>query len=77
MLLDLGDHVDLFARRISFDPERVVDLRQVARLELDVDDRTDHLDDASDLLLLSHPCSPRYSASAPDTTSMISRVIAA
>ena len=67
------------------DAQRVVDFRQVAGLELDVDDRTDHLNDLPDSL--SQPCcfssagsrlrTSIYSACAPDTTSMISRVIAA
>ena len=33
------------------DAQRVVDLRQVSGLELDVDDRSDDLDDPADLLL--------------------------
>ena len=58
--------------------------------ELDVDDRADDLDDLADLLCCCHvavaisarvhpiaPTSTAYSACAPETTSMISRVIAA
>ena len=53
MLLDLGDDVDLrlAALAVGHDAQRVVDLRQMAVLELDVDDRADDLDDLADLLL--------------------------
>ena len=46
--------------RLGLDAQRVVDLRQVAGLELDVDDRADHLNDFSDFLsamFLSTLCS--------------------
>jgi hypothetical protein len=50
----------------------------VSPLELDVDDGADDLDDLADVLLCAHFSSRMlYSASAPLTTSMISRVIAA
>ena len=45
-------------RRLGLHAQRVVDLRQVAGLELDVDDRTDDLNDFSDLLV-SHVCFPQ------------------
>ena len=91
VLLDLGDDVDLLdaGPALGDDADGVVDLRQ-ALGELDVDDRADDLNDLADALcrccllpLLSHPTpSSRaplvcYVAAAPDTTSMISRVIAA
>ena len=39
---------------VGHDAERVVDLRQVAGLELDVDDRADDLDDLADVCSLRH-----------------------
>ena len=90
VLLDLDDDVDRpgAARPSRLDAHGVVDRRQVAVRELDVDDRADDLDDLADVLccsanlplaarLHSVPGSLSYSACAPDTTSMISRVIAA
>ena len=35
---------------VGLDPDGVVDLRQVAALELDVDDRSDDLNDLADFL---------------------------
>src|SRR5262245_23894099 len=103
VLLDFGDDVDLarlFAARL--DLERVVNLWQVSGLELDVEHRSDHLNDFSDFLVHKHPVTKRerrtrrdrrapesgffcglcvpsffYKAWAPETTSIISRVIAA
>ena len=53
VLLDLADDVDLRLARFAFglDLNGVVDVRQVAVGELDVDDRTDDLNDLADLLL--------------------------
>src|SRR5262249_56912324 len=51
--------------------QRVVDGRQLARLELDVDDRPDDLDD----LPRAHASAPCLSASAPPTMSSSSLVI--
>src|SRR5207237_218745 len=51
--------------------QRVVDGGQLARLELDVDDRTDDLDD----LPRAHASAPCSSASAPPTMSSSSLVI--
>jgi hypothetical protein len=54
------------------DTHRVVDRREMALIELDVDDRTDDLNDFADL----HHAFPRYSsAAAPETTSMIEVVM--
>ena len=39
------------ALAVGHDPERVVDFRQVAGLELDVDDRADHLNDFADVFV--------------------------
>ena len=76
VLLDLGDDVDLpRLLGVCLDAQGVVNLRKAARLELDVDDGTNDLDDASDSFF-SHEFS-HQSACAPETTSMISRVIAA
>jgi hypothetical protein len=51
VLLDLDDHVDRLATlAVRFDPDRVIDLRQVPAFELDVDHRSDDLDDPADLL---------------------------
>jgi hypothetical protein len=52
VLLDFGDDVDdagLF-RFLRHHAQRVVDLGQVARLELNVDDRSDHLNDLSNVV---------------------------
>src|SRR5919201_4382233 len=51
--------------------QRVVDGRKLARLELDVDDGADDLDD----LALTHASAPCLSASAPPTMSSSSFVI--
>ena len=52
VLLDLADDVDgLAAGPGREDPDRVVDGRQVPGLELDVDDRSDDLDDLADFLV--------------------------
>ena len=53
VLLDLADDVDLRLARFSFglDLNGVIDVRQVAVGKLDVDDRTDDLNDLADLLL--------------------------
>ena len=50
VLLDFGDDVERLAPslRVALDAQRVVDRRQVAGLELDVDDRSDDLDDLAD-----------------------------
>ena len=86
VLLDLADDVDRrgAADAGAVDAERVVDRRQVSALELHVDDRADDLDDACLMLVLMRRsplamvlCPLSYCACAPDTTSMISRVIAA
>jgi hypothetical protein len=100
VLLDLGYDVELdicFAAAPGGDTHRVVDLRQVPTLELDVHDRSDDLNDLSypfGLWYLFHDecvrssrrstCERRTAGPrdqshfcAPDTTSMISRVIAA
>ena len=54
VLLDLANDVDRAGRTaLRFDVQRVVDGRQVAGLELDVHDRTDHLNDFA-VVLLSH-----------------------
>src|SRR5262249_37288585 len=56
VLLDFRHDIDRAGgRALRFDAERVVDFRQVSRLELDVDDGTDDLDDGAYLLL--HLCS--------------------
>ena len=55
----------------------VVDVGQVPVGEFDVHDRSDDLDDAAGVLLPAVPLMLLYSACAPETTSMISRVIAA
>ena len=80
VLFDLGDDVDLLARgQGRHDAERVVDGGQVSALELDVDDGADDLDDLADfrVMLLLSPYLSLTVACAPETTSMISRVIAA
>ena len=80
VLLHLDDDVDRAGqfRVLGDDPQGVVDFRKVARLELDVDDGADHLDDLADVLFSHSGLSVSYySAWAPDTTSMISRVMAA
>ena len=94
VLFDLDDEVDLVGAGLADDAHGVVDRRQVAARELDVDDRADDLNDLSDLDCFSdcHVCAlscqlaigppePSLPAAtsdcAPDTTSMISRVIAA
>ncbi len=80
VLLDFGHDIDLLDADTTLgdDSNGVVDLRE-AFGELDVDDRADDLHDPADLLccccLCHNVCS--YVADAPDTTSMISRVIAA
>jgi hypothetical protein len=83
VLLDFGDHVDLLAAvgAVRHDAEPRCRARGGPR-ELDVDDRADHLHDLARPLRCC--CSARHAASfcpyvaaAPDTTSMISRVIAA
>src|SRR5262249_51003374 len=56
------------------DAESVVDFRQVPGVEFDVDDRPDDLNNFADVL---RGCCGHQSASAPETTSMISLVIAA
>src|SRR5262245_46722885 len=95
MLLDLGDDVDLFAAAaaVRYNADRAVDLGKPGR-ELDVDHRSDDLDDFACFLRRCCLCHnslsgtsvpPRhrsgtevaYVAAAPDTTSMISRVMAA
>ena len=77
VLLDFDDHVDGVAPRGGDDADGVVDVGQVPVGEFDVDDRSDDLDDPAGVrCLLCHCCFP-YSACAPETTSMISRVIAA
>src|SRR5690606_3144317 len=52
MLLNLGHQVDRRPAVLALRPdlEGVVDLRQLPGVELDVDHRTDHLDDPSDVL---------------------------
>jgi len=52
VLLDFADDVDRagLLRVVRHDPQRVVDLRQVARLELDVHDRPDHLNNLPDVV---------------------------
>ena len=77
VLLDLADDVQHGATALAVgdDAKRVVDFREVTGLELDVDDGADDLDDLADILF-RHGCDS-YSACAPETTSMISRVIAA
>src|SRR5690242_5905393 len=55
----------------SLHDERVVDRRKLARLELDVDDGPDDLDDLS----RTHASAPCLSASAPPTMSSSSLVI--
>ena len=52
VLLDFGDDVERLAAllRRRLDAQRVVDRGQVSGLELDVDDRSDDLDDVADLL---------------------------
>src|SRR5207302_280413 len=72
MLLDLADHVQV----VAGDPERAVNVGQLAALELDVHHRTDDLHDAADVFRLRHvpltaglkACTAvvPYSASAPD-----------
>ena len=53
VLLHLGHDADLLAaRRCRVDLERVVELGQVLGLELDVEDRSDDLDDLADLCCL-------------------------
>jgi hypothetical protein len=53
MLLHLRDDVDRFAARaIRVDAQRVVDLRQVSRIELDIQNRTNHLNDLAHLRVL-------------------------
>ena len=63
VLLDLDDDVERRAgasgaggrRGVRDDAQRVVDVGQVAVLELNVDDRADHLNDAAGVLcLISH-----------------------
>ena len=53
VLLHLGDDVEhrRAALAVGHDAQRVVDFRQVAGLELDVDDRSDDLNDLADVLL--------------------------
>ncbi len=82
MLLDLDDDVDrgAAAGTVRLDVDGVVDRRQGAVCEFDVDDGADDLDDFADLLCCWSCCChvfPSYRAWAPETTSMISRVIAA
>ena len=48
VLFHFSDDVDRARPAVGPDSERVVDLRQVARLELDVDDGADHLNDLAD-----------------------------
>ena len=75
MLLHLGDHVDR-ALALRLDVERLVDGRDVL-VELHVHHGADDLDDAADVRL-RHECLLSYEgAPAPETTSMISLVIAA
>src|SRR5439155_25152815 len=53
VLLDLRHNVDRAGGgALGLDAERVVDFRQMTRLELDVDDGADDLHDRSDLLCL-------------------------
>jgi hypothetical protein len=58
VLLDFGDDVDV-ARflGLGLDPQRVVDLRQMARLELDVEHRADDRHNLSERV--SHMCVPK------------------
>ncbi len=52
MLLHLDGDTNRDVRLAVLDEERIVDLGQVLRLELDVEHRADHLDDASDVLVV-------------------------
>ena len=60
VLLDLGDDVDRLPALGPGDPDRVVDVRQMSALELDVDDRSDDLDDLADLLIRCCCCGHIY-----------------
>ena len=59
VLLDLRDDVDLPVRRRH--AQRVVDLRKMAGVELDVDDRPDDLNDLADVFFC-FVCHMPYSA---------------
>src|SRR5262249_50270142 len=76
VLFHLRDDLGRLAVDLECDLQRVVDVRQAPGLELDVDDRSDDLYDLADVC---RGCSSHkfYCATAPDTTSIISRVIAA
>ena len=76
VLLHLADDVHRNAGLLARvdDAHRVVDRRQVALVELDVDDRTDDLNDFPDI---GHSDLRYSNAAAPDTTSMIAVVIEA
>src|SRR6185369_8422562 len=87
VLLDLDDDVDLLAPGVTGHAHGVIDGGQ-ATGELDVDDGPDDLNDLADLhcfcdchyvlrKLRTSALELAYCAWAPDTTSMISRVIAA
>src|SRR5205814_625649 len=65
VLLDLDDDIDRIAagaRRLN--PKRVVDLGKMSGLELDVNDRSDDLDDPADLLCLYRHCDASFDIAA-------------
>ncbi len=84
MLLHFSNHINfrsIDGLVVRLNPDRVVDRRQLPSLKLNVNDRSDDLNHPA-ILLRHRRCFHHvplflYCASAPETTSMISRVMAA
>ena len=76
MLLHLGNQFDLLTGFVCrLERKRVVDLRQMGSLELDVENRSDDLNDLSSVISHDVPVYPYSRAAEPPTISAISCVI--